>query len=180
MRTLLRKFEEIGTGLELLDYILGLLLGLYENMAGAHLRLRRDLGDLLVVSRLSLRLRNRVPDLLLIERVPERAKLVISEAFLEFLAGAKLVLCGGVRKKMRFHKIFEQDAPAGFNRESRDFRADLGFRKGDFGLRDVGTVHAGNRSGGMGELRAKCQRKHNRAIANGFQTHGWKLLKARH
>jgi hypothetical protein len=80
---------------------------------------------------------------------------------------------------MRFHEVFEQDAPAGLDGEPRDFSADLRFGKVYFGLRDVGTVHAGDRPGGMGELCAKCQRKHNRATAKGFQTHGRKLLKAR-
>ena len=149
-------------------------------MAGAQLGLRRDLGDLLVVGRLGRRFRDRLAHPLLIERVPERAQLVIGEALLELLAGAELVLRGGVREQMRLHEIFEKDAPAGFGGQAGDFRADLGFRKGDLGLCDVGTVHAGNRPGGVSELRAKCQREHNRATADGFQTHGRKLLKARH
>src|SRR5208337_3193275 len=165
IRAFFRKLSEIGAGLELLHQILGLLLRFHEDVPGAHLGLWCDLGDLLVIGGLGLRFGHGVPDFFVIERVPQRAQLVVGEALLEVLAGAELILYRGFGEKMRLHEILDQNAAARLERKPCDFRTDLSFSERELGLRDIGTVHARDRSGGMGVRCAKGQKKRSRASA---------------
>jgi hypothetical protein len=158
VRTLLGKLLEVRPSLELLHEILRFILGLYKDVTRVDFLLGLKLPDLLVIGGPSLRVAYAAADLLLVEGVAHGAQLVIGEAVLEVLAGGKLALIGLIREKMRLDEIFHEHATAALRGKARNLGSNLGFREGELGVCDVGSIDFGNRPR-IGDLYAKRQRE---------------------